>query len=254
MKAVRAGEALVLTGPPAGAAALVRVPPRGRVLPVTLKLPDGPAVHRAYLRPFGEDASEIRLRLPPGTPPGTYRGQATLGGAEVEVAVVVEQVLQLRARPKRSAFTVRPGTRVEFDLDLANAGNVSVEVPGAVTLDFDETAGQDRALGRALRATLAPGERRVDRFFEEMREMHGGEATLTIAAGAGPIGPGETRELRCVLDVPASALPGRSYLGAWRVANASHVIVLEVEGSGRGTGNGPDEKNGGRTARGGKTA
>ena len=228
MKTAGAGEEIVLSGPPGKASALVRLAPGDRVVPITMKLADGPAIHRAYVRPFGENASEIRLRLPRGTPAGTYRGLAVLDGAEREVVVVVEAVPRISIAPRRSSFTTRAGARVEFDLDVANDGNVAIDVPKAASFDLDTTEGHDRALGRALRATLPPGERRVDRFFEEMRESHGGLAHVTVVAGAGPIEPGASRELKCVLDIPAAVKVGHSYLGAWQIANAGHVVVIDV--------------------------
>lgn len=236
-----AGDEIVLAGPPGKASALVRFPPRERVVPVTMTMTDGPVIHRAYVRPFGQDASEIRLRLPRGTPAGTYRGQAVIGGAEREVVVVVEPVPRLSLAPRRSAFTARPGQRLEFALDLANDGNVAVDVPKGVSFDLDASEGQDRALGRALRATLHEGERRVDRFFEELRESHGGNAHVTVADGAGPIAPGESRLLKCVLEVPTGVKPGHSYEGAWRIANAGHLVLIEVV-------NGTQARRGGKTS------
>ncbi len=227
MSAPRAGERMVLAGPPQGTAALLRLETAERVVPVTLELPAGATLCRATVRSFGPDASEIRLRLPQGTPPGTYRGKAVVGGESREVQVVVEPVMKLRVQPKRSGLTVRPGATQEFALQVMNDGNVPLELPRVATFDLDDSD-QAGALGRALRATLPPGERRVDRFFEELRESHGGEARVAVVAGAGTLEPGESRDLKCMLEVPSTVRVGHSYSGAWQVASGFHVLALDV--------------------------
>ncbi len=110
---------------------------------------------------------------------------------------------------------------------MLNASNVAVEVPQETSMDLD-AEDQERAFGRALRAELPEGESRVDRFFEELREGHGGEARLTVVDGAGALEPGESRELRCRVEVPMTVQPGRSYGGSWEIGNAGHFLTLEV--------------------------
>jgi len=229
MTAARGGDEITLSGPPRNASAVVRLDSPGReAVPIRITLAGQPAIYRAHVRPLGSGTSEVRLRLPDETPPGTYSGQGPLGGRQRGIVVEVEPVLRLRVQPKRTSLSLEVGARSEFGLTIVNGGNVPFDVPKGAGFDLDDAEGQDRALGRALRATLAEGERRVDRFFEEIRADHGGEARVAVREGAGRLEPGEARELTCLLEVPATVQAGRSYLGAWTLGNASHVIVVEV--------------------------
>ncbi len=80
MKAVREGETLTLSGPPRNVTATVQLDDASqRVVRVAVKLADGPSVLRAYVRPYGGGMGELRLKLPPATSPGTYRGEAVIG-------------------------------------------------------------------------------------------------------------------------------------------------------------------------------
>ena len=117
---------------------------------------------------------------------------------------------------------------MEFHVTAVNDGNVPFDVPAADVFDLDDTVRQERALGRTLRAPLAQGEQRVDRFFAELRDAHGGEAHVVVRRGAGRLAPGESRELTCILDVPAMAKEGHSYVGPWLLGNTAHVIVAEI--------------------------
>ena len=227
--ATHAPELITLTGPPRNASAIVRLEAGGqRVLTVALKLAGGIAVHKAYVRPFGEGTSEIRLRLPREMPPGRYSGEVMVGESRMGIMVEVEPVEHLRVQPQRSRLSLPPGGTVEFGVQVENRGNVPIEVPKAVALDLDDDEGQDRALGRALRARLGPGESRVDRFFEEIREAHGGEGRVQVLAGAGRLPPAESRALRCQLEAPEMVRAGRSYFGAWELGDAAHVLLVDV--------------------------
>ncbi len=95
-------------------------------------------------------------------------------------------------------------------------------------VELDDDRDQVFAFGRALRAKLGEGEQRVDRFFEELVESHGGQGRVTVIEGAGRLEPGQSRALRCGLDVPELAKPGRTYTGGWEPAWAGHLLVLEV--------------------------
>jgi hypothetical protein len=140
----------------------------------------------------------------------------------------VEPVVRIRVQPRQTAFAAEPGSRQEFQISIANGGNVPFDVPKAGNFDLDDAEGYGRALGRSLRSTLAQGEHRVDRLFEEIRAGHGGEARATVVTGAGPLQPGESRALACQLDVPSALRVGRSYRGAWALGNARHPVVIEV--------------------------
>jgi hypothetical protein len=229
MTSVKGSEVITLRGPPRRLSAVVHFgTPSRAVVPVTLKLPAESALLRARIAPFGREASEIRLQLPRETPPGTYRGKAPVGGKNRNIVVEVEPVVQLRVHPKRTVLSAEPGGRAEFGVTVANAGNVAYEVPRAAELDLEDVDGQDRALGRALRAELAEDESRVDRFFEELREGHGGVARLAVARGGGVLNPGQSRELAALLEIPVTVQARYSYSGTWQIGNVTHIIDVEV--------------------------
>ncbi len=227
------GAEITLSGPPHNMSVVLRlVSSRTAVVPISISVGGEATIYRGVVRPVGKDASEIRLRLPSDTPPGIYSGEGTIAGEPRGIMLQVERVMKLRVQPKRTMVTAAASSSVEFALTVVNGGNVAFEVPESDVFDLD-VAGQNRALGRTLRATLSEGERRVDRLFEELRENHGGEARVAVKSGAGRLEPGESRELTCLLDVPAMAQEGRTYSGAWRLGNNAHVIVAEILKSAR---------------------
>lgn len=233
MSAVSRDQLVLLAGPPWKLRAVAPLDTAGeRVAVLKLELAGEHALHRATIRPFGPGTSEIRLKLPRDTPPGTYRGEASLGGEAHAVVVQVTPVVRTRVTPRQTALVVEPGGRAEFEILVSNNGNVAVDVPKAATFDLDDEAGQDRALGRTLRAGLGHGESRIERFFEELRVSHGGEARVLLVEGAGALEPGESRTLRCQVEVPLTLQPGRAYAGGWEVGSASHLLVVEVTKSG----------------------
>jgi hypothetical protein len=226
--------AIRLTGRPSGVTGIVPLDPsKERVVPITLTVADQPTIYRASVRAFGRDRGRIRLRLPDDTAPGTYGGEATIGGERRKVVVEVAPVLRLRVNPRESIVAGAPRTRVEFGLSISNNGNVPFVVPKADSFDLDDASGHSRALGRALRAPVPKGRERVDVFFDELQKDHAGEARVSVVSGAGRLDPGQSTDLTCVLDVPESAQAGRSYSGAWHLGNTGHVIVVDVTKSAR---------------------
>jgi hypothetical protein len=206
---------------------------KSTVVPMSLTVGNEPTVYRAVVRPAGRSTGELRLRLPIDTPPGTYAGESTIGGEMRRVTVDVKEAMRITVQPKLTNVSAAASASAEFAIFVSNEGNVALDVPKADTFDLDDATGQDRALGRTLRAPLKEGERRVDRFFEELREHHAGEARVTIRSGAGRIEPGQSRELRCLLELPATAKEGRSYSGAWQLGSAAHVVAVDIVAKGR---------------------
>lgn len=220
---------VTLRGPPQRLTAVAHFEASGpQVLQVGVELPGISAVLRGSVTPFGRDTSEIRLELPRETPPGTYGGVALIDGKNREIVIVVEPVERLRIHPRQTTLIAGPGSRAEFSITVVNAGNVPLEIPRTAEFDLEDDDGQDRALGRALRAELGESETRMDRFFEEVREADGGEARLTVVEGAGVVEPGQSCELSTYLDVPVTVKPGRTYTGGWDIGDSAHLIVLEA--------------------------
>lgn len=234
MTSARYGEEITLSGPPRNMTVVVPFDSSAdKVVPISVSVAGQSTIYRAVVRAFGRGQSEIRLQLPGDTAPGIYSGEGTIGGKQRGILVDVEPVMRIRVQPRQTIVSAAASSSVEFGITLLNSGNVAFDVPKTDVFDFDDAVGQDRALGRSLRAPLSEGERRVDRFFDELQQSHGGEARVAVQKGAGRLEPGESRELMCLLDVPASAQEGRSYLGAWQLGNAAHVIVADILTSAR---------------------
>jgi hypothetical protein len=229
MSAVSGGERILLTGPPHNTKAVVRIDtPEVVAVTVRLDLAGNTSLHRGYVRPVGPGSSEVRLKLPRDTPAGEYRGEVKLGETTHAIVVQVAPNVRTRVNPKHLALSAEPGGRAEFDLIVSNDGNVAVDIAKSTTFDLDDGDGQDRALGIALRAELAGDERRVDRFFDELRRSHGGEGRVSVIDGAGPLGPGESRAIRCRVEIPMTTAAGRSYVGTWWIGSATHIVAVTV--------------------------
>lgn len=170
----------------------------------------------------------MRLKLPSDTPPGTYHGRATVGELAVSLVVHVAPCSRISVTPPVTSVSGHAGERVTFEITVSNDGNTPIVLPTGAALDLDDDREQTLALGRALRAKLGKGERRVDRFFEELRSGHGGEGQVTVLGGAGPLKEGASRTLRCHLAIPESVKPGRTYSGGWEISQAGHLLIVDV--------------------------
>ena len=223
------GKEIALSGPPRNVTGVVPFDvSKSTVVPISISVGGESTVYRAVVRPAARGTGEIRLRLPVDTPPGVYGGESTIDGEPRRVTIAIESVMRIRVQPRQTTLTATATSTVEFGLTVMNSGNVPFDVPKADVFDLDDAIGQDRALGKTLRAPLAKGERRVDLLFDELAVNHGGEARVSVRSGAGRLAAGESRELTCLLDVPATAKEGRSYAGAWRLGNTAHVIVADI--------------------------
>ncbi len=229
------GSAIRFTGTPLNLRAQLPVSvERSSVVPVALTIDGNARIHRAVWRARSSSTSELFLRLPAQTSAGEYIGEATVNGKQQAVAVSIAAQPGLMVFPDHTLITAVAGARETFTLTVANRGNVSVMVPADGAIELDDDDAQDRALGRSLRAELSANERRVDRYFEELRLGHGGEARIAVTRGSGELLPGDSREVVCVLDVPKALQAGRQYGGAWDLGLVSHTVLVNAKGSDAG--------------------
>ncbi|MFN8571260.1 MAG: hypothetical protein U0132_04330 [Gemmatimonadaceae bacterium] len=220
---------IVLVGPPRRVTGRVPVALSKSVLVLaSVTVGKETTVYRATLRPTGTNSAELRLKLPADTPPGTYVGEATIDGDAHRLQVRVEPVVKISIEPKQSMLAATGSAPVEFGFVIANEGNVPFTVPETDTFDLDDGVAQDKALGRSLRTPLATGAHAIDAYFDQLRDAHGGEARVRVQSGAGPLVPGEHRQLRCVVDTPPTAKSGRSYVGSWQLGNTAHTVLVET--------------------------
>ena len=225
----RATSEVLLLGPPRSLSGQVALSvTKSQVVPVSITVDDASTVYRATLRAAASGAGELRLRLPVDTPPGTYNGEATLDGKPQRVRLQVEPLLRLTLVPPNTRLEAVAGRPVEFSFFVINDGNVPFEIPKSDTFDLDDGVAQERALGRTLRAKLSEGEHPMDHLFDELRDAHGGEASVAVRVGAGTLAPGESRQLTCALTVPSAAKPGRTYEGSWLLGPSAHFIVADI--------------------------
>jgi len=230
MTAQQRAQEVHLFGPPRNTAGVVAIDTaRSGVVPISLRLAKDDTIFRARLRRVSRGVSELRLRLPRQTPPGVYRGQGRVGDHDIAVAVEVEAKPRVRIHPRETRLSGPPGGNADFEVTVVNQGNVPLVVPSLLRFDLDDEDGQERVLGRTSRATLKEGEGRADRFFEEIRVEHGGEAAVRVVSGAGTVAAGDERVLKCQLEIPKEASEGHTYLGAWDLGIAEHGIIVDVD-------------------------
>ncbi len=229
-------EQINLSGPPQNLHAVIQNFPMAKsVIALTLTIGNETGIHRALVRPLGRGNSELRLKLPPQTAPGSYRGDVDLDGAGAgesdgklrTIVVDVEPVTRVKVHPEQTTFDMVASSKSGFNVRVTNLGNVPVDIPESSTLDLDDEQSQDGALGRTLRAKLSQGEQRVERLFEELKASHGGEARVLVHTGAGSLPPGDSRALQCTLVAPDMIQSGRTYGGDWALGDTSHIIVVK---------------------------
>ncbi|MBI2369582.1 MAG: hypothetical protein HYV08_04975 [Deltaproteobacteria bacterium] len=175
-----------------------------------------------------EGVSWLRLSLPRGTPPGSYTGTVQIEGREQPIIVDVERDIDLRLFPDALSLAAPPGAVVHVDLSVVNAGNVVCEIRRAYAFGVSVMGGVEEAVGQALRAQLAQGERRIDRFAEELANAHGGLVRVSVREGAGPLRPGESRELRVALHLPDRLQAGHTYTGTWPLHDLNCYVRVDA--------------------------
>ena len=168
----------------------------------------------------------LRLDVPRATPPGTYEGRVRVGDQERAIVVDVDPSVYVRLYPVRLVLTAEPGASVDLTLTIVNEGNVAAEIRGAYVIGLYDVGGVERAVGKTFVAELSEGERRVDRFVDELAGGHGGLVRVRIGAGSGDLAPGEVRELGVQLAIPDRLEPGRTYWGTWALHNLRYYVRI----------------------------
>ncbi|HEX5719271.1 MAG TPA: hypothetical protein VF179_24125 [Thermoanaerobaculia bacterium] len=177
---------------------------------------------------FLQRTGVLRIDLPRDTLPGTYEGRIRIGDREQPVTVEVEPRVHLRLFPKRLYLSGSPGEHLGVDLTLTNQGNAPAEIRRAYACGLFDIDGFDRILGRILNRELK--REPLEELIDEVGREHAGLMRIKIARGSGEVQPGEVREIRLELVLPAQLHPSRTYNGMWRLHNLHYP--MRVTGTG----------------------
>ena len=231
---------LIFRGPPRLIEGVAPVPFKDAVsadLPtLEVKLPpvDAEPEHLTMqVMPAGESATRLRCSFPESTAPGSYEGTVRIGAEQqYAVAIDVEAYPSLLISPRSLSVRGAPGTEAVVNLTAVNNGNIVCELPRVHRLGLLDVKGTGRAMGVALGVALdnkvKNGMGRVDLFTEEMARSHTGRVDLIVEEGSGPLAPGELRQLRIIVRIPAGIKKGRIYAGTWMVLKAGYHVEIQV--------------------------
>lgn len=218
-------------GTPAALAAVFaeRVDPEQEMfVSVPLAGPKKPPVEATVQTDF--DPRILRLSLPADVPPGAYPGSLRVGNKKRPVVLEVDPAPRLHVVPEQLRVEAHPGDLVGVDLTVLNQGNVPVELRAVQAIGVFMSGGIERALRRAYVKELSPNQRRMDVIADSLADAHGGLLRMKIEQGAGPIAPGQVRELHVVLHVPTGLERGAMYGGNWEVPGLVYPISIFVAG------------------------
>ncbi|MEO8450588.1 MAG: hypothetical protein ABI647_12385 [Gemmatimonadota bacterium] len=225
--------ALHFRGTPGSLSAAVS---EGEVRPrrLSIQIGQGGAAYKGKTEPIVARASRVegdlvlQMTLPPRTPPGTYEGTTEVDGEQRPVVIEVEPEIELALVPDQLTLQGAPGERLQVALTVVNAGNVAVEIRKAHGIGIFAEEGLERSLHRAYRDERPEGVRRIDYLADLLAEEHGGIVRVGVEEGAGNLEPGETRELKVTLSLPADLKRGRTYSGIWPLHDLRYFVQLII--------------------------
>lgn len=168
----------------------------------------------------------LRIRLPPATPPGTYKGEIAVGKDKRAVVVAVPPETRLRITPVEPEVTVAPGEAAQTTLSAFNQGNVPLELPERPAVTFYGPCEQPTA-----HEVKIPGLDRFVAFTAELTHADGPVAEIELLDGAGTLAAGDSRALTLGVRADAALAPGARYVGEWRLPSDNVAIGLTVGGS-----------------------
>lgn len=179
----------------------------------------------------GAAAPGLRVKLPPTTPSGTYKGALRLGKDTRPIVVEVAPNARLRLLPGEIALSAAPGGEVRTSVVAINRGNVEIELPRSPQLRFFASPGLDRCAGRLFEVRV-PGLEPLFARTDELQPSDSAVAQVVLRKGAGALLPGDARTLDIAVRVDPAAAPGLRYFGEWSLAGGSFALILDVDPAG----------------------
>jgi len=121
------------------------------------------------------------------------------------------------------------------EMTVANGGNADADIPTVSAFGLFDIHGAERSIADAFRATDKElsesgdtGQQRLNRLVDRLSQEHGGLARLQIQEGAGPLAPGEIRNLKLLIRMPESIKPGHTYSATWPLDHLRVAVRVVV--------------------------
>jgi hypothetical protein len=205
----------------------------------------------------------VLLRLPPGTPPGSYDAQlsmgapcspapnpdpgggddgdgdggpvitirsATFGGDTHDAKVHVTELRRTRLSPQSFTCSPEPDSDLEFFVTAQNLGNVPVIIPKHAALEFhDADQGWPHHAHVVAKAHAENGYGDfLDNFVKRVGEHEPPVGKAKILEGDGELAPQQSRLLKLKLHFPKKLKHGARYQGSVRIADTSLRLMVHV--------------------------
>jgi len=213
-------QALALRGQAGSLSALIRAGGQPlMMLPVRWQ---GSGEVLASYQPRAGGLGDIRLSLPPRTPPGKYDATIILPEGETPLVLEVEPRPRVSFHPRAVSVTGRAAT---VTVTALNEGNASVDIPKSAEVAL--YAVEEDFFERVLRERK-DGEHVIDRIFDGLAGTFAGTMRISVESGAGPFAADEARELTLALAAPDEFAPETTYEGNWSLDGGSLAIAVRT--------------------------
>jgi hypothetical protein len=163
--------------------------------------------------------TELRVTFPDSTAPGEYRGTMHLGDRSFAAIAQVDARPRLVCLPLKIELTSGRNRRLRETLTLLNDGNVVTTIEKHYGFGLFSTTGLDRAIGTAFQAHGTKARAGSETFFEAAAEEYGGVVAASVAEGAGPLKPGEARNVTLSFRLSEQAHRRAEYFGYLPIAS-----------------------------------
>jgi hypothetical protein len=140
----------------------------------------------------------------------------------------VEAAEHVTLIPDRLEVRAAAGSELSARFQVLNSGNVPVEIPRAAAFALAEARLLARVLGQSAGVEPAEPGPALNRLGEELLESRGGVARVRTSDGAGPLEPGDLRQVQASIKLPGTLRPGWTYSGSWRLADSGFSVRVDV--------------------------